>query len=46
MTARVVSLHSRDAGEAHVEGTAAERLALVAELSRHAWILSGRPLPA
>ena len=46
MTARVVLLHSDDVGEARVGGTAAERLALVAELSRHSWVLTGRPFPA
>jgi len=46
MTARVVPLHSQAADEARVGGTAAERLALVAELSRHSWVLTGRPFPA
>lgn len=46
MTARVVPLDSHEAGETRVEGTAGERLALVAELSRHSWALSGRALPA
>jgi hypothetical protein len=45
MPARIVPLTSREAGEARVGGTAAERLALVAELSDRAWKLSGRALP-
>ena len=45
MTARVVSLTSREAGEAIVGGTVAERIALVAELSESMWRLTGRPLP-
>lgn len=46
MTVRVVPLHSREAGEATVGGTIAERLALVARLSETSWALTGRPLPA
>ncbi len=45
MTVRVVSLHSREASDARVEGTAAERIALVAELSKRLWAATGRPLP-
>jgi hypothetical protein len=45
MTARVVPLHSREAGDARVDGTAAERIALVAVLTRAAWALTGRPVP-
>jgi len=45
MTARVVALHSRQAGGALVGGTVASRLILVAQLSETAWSLTGRPLP-
>ncbi len=45
MTVRIVSLHSRDAGDARVGGTASDRLALVAKLSARAWALTGRELP-
>ena len=45
MTVRVVSLRSREASEARVGGTAAERAALVAELSERLWAVTGRPLP-
>ena len=46
MTARIVPLRSREAGEARVGGTAAERLALVRALSEQLWARSHRPLPA
>lgn len=46
MTARVVPLRSDEAADARVAGTAAERLALLAELSRRMWALTQRPLPA
>ena len=46
MTARVVPLGSDEAGDARVGGTAAERLALVAELSRRMWALTKRPIPS
>lgn len=46
LTVRVVPLESREAGDATVEGTAAERLALVARLSEASWALTGRPRPA
>jgi hypothetical protein len=46
MTARVVPLTSDEAGDARVGGTAAERLALVAELSRRMWVLTKRPIPS
>lgn len=46
MTARVVPLRSDEAGEARVAGTAEERLALVNELSRRVWMLTGRPVPS
>jgi len=45
MTARVVSLASEDAGDPRMGGTAAERVAAVAELTQTAWTLSKRPLP-
>jgi hypothetical protein len=45
MTARVVSLHGREASDATVDGTVTERLALVARLSEASWRLTGRPLP-
>jgi hypothetical protein len=45
MTARIVPLRSDEAGDARVGGTVEERLALVEELSRRAWELSGQPLP-
>jgi hypothetical protein len=46
MTARVVPLRSDDASDARVAGTAAERLALLAELSRRMWSLTQRPVPS
>ena len=46
MTARVVPLRSDEAGDGRVGGTGAERLALVAELSRRMWALTKRPLPS
>jgi hypothetical protein len=46
MTARVVPLHSDEAGDARVGGTPEERLALLAELSRRMWALTQRPLPS
>ena len=46
MTARIVPLHSREAGDARVGGTVAERIALVAELSEMLWARTGRPLPS
>jgi hypothetical protein len=45
MTARVVPLGSREAGEAPAGGTPAERIALVARLSEDMWKLTRRPLP-
>ena len=45
MTARVVPLHSREAGDVTVGGSAADRLVLVAQLSETSWKLTGRPLP-
>lgn len=46
MTARVVPLGSREAGDARMGGTAAERLAVVAELSELGWALAKLPFPA
>jgi hypothetical protein len=46
MTARVVPLGSDAAGDARVGGTAAERLALLSELSRRMWDLTKRPRPS
>lgn len=45
MTARVVPLTSREAGDPPTGGTIEERLAAVAALTAEAWRLSGRPLP-
>ena len=46
MTYRVVPLESREAGEAPTADTITERLAMVSELSRMAWLATGRPFPA
>jgi hypothetical protein len=46
MTVRRVSQGSREAGEARVEGSVDERLALVSTLSLSAWANAGRPLPS
>lgn len=46
MTARVVPLSSREAGDARMGGTIEERVAAVAELTAEAWRLSGRPFPS
>jgi hypothetical protein len=46
MTVRIVPLHSDAASDARVDGTVAERLALVGELSRRMWVLTKRPLPS
>lgn len=45
MTVRFVPLRSREGGDARVGGTAAERVALVAELSRAMWAATHQPLP-
>lgn len=45
MTARVVALHSREADDARVGGTIAERIALVLTLSAELWSRTGQPLP-
>ena len=46
MTARIVPLRSDEASDARVGGTPAERLALLAELSRRMWTLTQQPEPA
>jgi hypothetical protein len=46
MTARIVPLRSDEASDARVAGTAAERLALLAELSLRMWALTKRPAPS
>ena len=46
MTVRVVPLRSDEAGDARVAGTAAERLALLAELSQRMWKIGRKPLPS
>jgi hypothetical protein len=46
MTVRIVPLRSDEAGDARVGGTVAERVALVGELSRRMWALTGQPLPS
>lgn len=45
MSARVVPLASREAGDPRMGGTIAQRVAAVTELTLEAWRLSGRPLP-
>lgn len=45
MTYRVVPLTSREAAEPPRADTIAERLAMVSELSRMAWLSSGRDFP-
>lgn len=45
MTVRVVPLHTREAGDARVGGTAAERLVLVAKLSEMLWERTRQRLP-
>lgn len=46
MTVRIVSLRDDAAGDGRVGGTVEERLALVGELSRRSWKLTGLPLPS
>lgn len=46
MTARIVPLASREAGDARMGGTVAERVAAVAELTALAWKQARRPFPA
>jgi hypothetical protein len=45
MTYRVVALGSMEASDPRLGTTAAERLEMLAELSRLAWTASGRPFP-
>ena len=45
MTFRQVPLRSAEAGEARVAGTPSERLKVTSELSRAAWLTTGKPLP-
>jgi hypothetical protein len=45
MTARVVPLRSDEASDNRVAGTAEERLAILADLSRRTWALTRRPVP-
>jgi hypothetical protein len=45
VTARVVSLDSREAADPRMGGTIDERVAAVAVLTAEAWSLAGRPLP-
>lgn len=45
MTVRVVPLHSPEARDSRVGGTAAERVALVVRLSEELWARTQRPLP-
>lgn len=46
MTVRVVTLQSDEAGDGRVDGTAAQRLAIVADLNRRMWALTRQPVPA
>jgi hypothetical protein len=46
MTYRVVDLGSKEAGDSRLGATPAERLSILAELSRTAWLASGRELPS
>ena len=45
MTVRSVPLRSPETGESRVGGTAAERLAIVAQLSEMMWTRTRRALP-
>lgn len=45
MTVRVVSLHSPEAGDSRVTGTASERVALVGVLSADLWARTQERLP-
>jgi len=45
MTYRVVDVASKEAADSHLGATPAERLSVFAELSRAAWLATGRPLP-
>jgi hypothetical protein len=46
MTVRIVPLRSREAGDARMGGTVAERVAVVAEITASSWRLAKRPFPA
>lgn len=46
LTVRVVPLRSDEAGDGRVGGTAAQRLAIVADLSRRMWALTRQPVPS
>lgn len=43
---RIVPLRSVEAADAYVDGTIDDRLALVALLSRRAWMATERPFPS
>jgi len=45
MTVRVVPLASAEAGDPRMGGTAEERVAAVAVLTKEAWALAGKPFP-
>jgi hypothetical protein len=45
LTYRVVPLNSAEAADPRLGRDAAERLRMLAELSRMAWVESGRPFP-
>jgi hypothetical protein len=45
MTARVVALTSRAAGDPRMGGSVDERVAAVAVLTQEAWLLAKRPFP-
>ena len=45
MTVRVVPLRSREASDARVGGSVAERVSLVGQLSEMLWTQTGRPRP-
>lgn len=45
MTVRIVPLRSEEAGDGRVGGSPDECLAVLAELSRRMWELTGHPLP-
>ena len=45
MTVRIVPLRSDESGDGRIGGSASARLALVSDLSRRMWELTGHPLP-
>jgi hypothetical protein len=45
MPVSIVPLRSDEAADARVGGTVADRVALVAELSKVMWARTGKPLP-